>query len=93
MSEVLKLKVVEGLPKDTGRGYARMDPSEISKLGLAVGEIVQLRGKSMSVAKLMPTYPDMRGKDSVHLDGLTRRNAGLSSVSYTHLTLPTKRIV
>ena len=77
MTEVLKLKVVEGLPKDTGRGYARMDPSEISKLGLAVGEIVQLRGKSMSVAKLMPTYPDMRGKDSVQLDGLTRRNAGL----------------
>ena len=78
MSEVLKLKVVEGLPKDTGRGYARIDPSEISKLGLAVGDIVQLSGKGMSVAKLMPTYPDMRGKDSVQLDGLTRRNAGLS---------------
>ena len=78
MSEALKLKVVEGLPKDTGRGYARLDPSEISKLGLAVGDIVQLRGKGMSVAKLMPTYPDMRGKGIVQLDGLTRRNAGLS---------------
>ena len=78
MSEALKLKVVEGLPKDTGRGYARMDPSEISKLGLSVGDIVLLRGKGMSVAKLMPTYPDMRGKGAVQLDGLTRRNAGLS---------------
>ena len=78
MSEALKLKVVEGLPKDTGRGYARMDPAEISKLGLSVGDIVQLRGKGMSVAKLMPTYPDMRGKGIVQLDGLTRRNAGLS---------------
>ncbi len=76
--EVLKLKVVEGLPKDAGRGYARMDPAEISKLGLSVGDIVQLRGKGMSVAKLMPTYPDMRGKGIVQLDGLTRRNAGLS---------------
>ncbi len=78
MSEALKLKVVEGLPKDAGRGYARMDPAEISKLGLSVGDIVQLRGKGMSVAKLMPTYPDMRGKGIVQLDGLTRRNAGLS---------------
>jgi len=77
MSEVLKLKVVEGFPKDTGRGYARMDPLEISKLGLSVGDIVQLRGKGLSVAKLMPTYPDMRGKGIVQLDGLTRRNAGL----------------
>ena len=76
--EVLKLKVVEGLPKDTGRGYARLDPAEIGKLGLSVGDIVQLRGKGMSVAKLMPTYPDMRGKGIVQLDGLTRRNAGLS---------------
>ncbi len=76
--EVLKLKVVEGLPKDAGRGYARMDPAEIGKLGLSVGDIVQLRGKGMSVAKLMPTYPDMRGKGIVQLDGLTRRNAGLS---------------
>jgi transitional endoplasmic reticulum ATPase len=55
-----------------------MDPAEISKLGLSVGDIVQLRGKGMSVAKLMPTYPDMRGKGIVQLDGLTRRNAGLS---------------
>jgi transitional endoplasmic reticulum ATPase len=77
MAEVLKLKVVEGLPKDTGRGYARLDPSEISRLGLSVGDIVQLSGKGMSVAKLMPTYPDMRGKGVVQLDGLTRRNAGL----------------
>lgn len=79
MSQELKLKVVEALPKDTGRGYARLDPAEMSKLSLAVGDIVQLSSKKGSaIAKLMPTYPDMRGKDIVQLDGLTRRNAGLS---------------
>lgn len=79
MSQELKLKVVEALPKDTGRGYARLDPAEMSKLSLAVGDIVQLSSKKVSaIAKLMPTYPDMRGKDIVQLDGLTRRNAGLS---------------
>jgi len=77
MSETLKLKVVEALPKDTGRAYARLDPGDIAKLGLNVGDLVQLRGKGMSVAKLMPTYPDLRGKGVAQLDGLTRRNAGL----------------
>ena len=78
MSEELKLKVVETLPKDTGRGYARLDPADMLKLNLAVGDIVKLTSKKGSgIAKLMPTYPDMRGKGIVQLDGLTRRNAGL----------------
>ena len=77
MAETLKLKVAEALPKDTGRAYARLDPADMARLGLAVGDIVQLRGKAASVAKLMPTYPDMRGKGVAQLDGLTRRNAGL----------------
>ena len=79
MSEELKLKVVEALPKDTGRGYARLDPADMTKLNLAVGDVVQLSSKKgKSIAKLMPTYPDMRGKGIVQLDGLTRRNAALS---------------
>jgi transitional endoplasmic reticulum ATPase len=79
MSEELKLKVAEALPKDTGRGYARLDPADMAKLNLVVGDIVQLISKKGSgIAKLMPTYPEMRGKGIVHLDGLTRRNAGLS---------------
>jgi transitional endoplasmic reticulum ATPase len=79
MSEELKLKVVEAQLKDTGRGYARLDPADMAKLNLAVGDIVQVSSKKgRGVAKLMPTYPDMRGKALVQLDGLTRRNAGLS---------------
>ncbi|MDP1774574.1 MAG: CDC48 family AAA ATPase [Methylobacter sp.] len=79
MSEELKLKVAEALPKDAGRGYARLDPADMAKLNLSVGDIVQLNSKKgMGIAKLMPTYPDMRNKGIVQLDGLTRRNAGLS---------------
>ena len=79
MTKELKLKVTEALSKDTGRGYARIDPSDMAKLNLAVGDIVQVSGsKGSGVAKLMPTYIDLRGKDLVQLDGLTRRNAALS---------------
>ena len=79
MTYDIKLKVVEALPKDMGRAYARMDPTEMSKLGLSVGDIVQLTSKKgFGIAKIMPTYPDMRNQGIVQLDGLTRRNAGLS---------------
>lgn len=78
MAEGLKLKVAEALPKDAGRAYARLDPADIRRLGLEVGDIVHVRGKGMSVAKIMPAYPEMRGRGTVQLDGLTRRNAGLS---------------
>ena len=79
MSEELKLKVVEALAKDVGRGYARLDPADMVKLKLAVGDIVSLTSKKgRGIAKLMPTYPDMRGKEIVQLDGLTRSNAELS---------------
>jgi len=86
MSEELKLKVVEALTKDTGRGYARLDPADMAILNLAVGDIVKLNSKKGSgIAKLMPTYPDLRGKGVVQLDGLTRRNAGLSLDEKTHI--------
>ena len=79
MTKELKLKVTEALSKDTGRGYARIDPSDMAKLNLAVGDIVQVSSsKGSGVAKLMPTYIDLRGKGIVQLDGLTRRNAALS---------------
>jgi transitional endoplasmic reticulum ATPase len=79
MTHEIKLKVVEALPKDIGRAYARLDPADMSKLGLSVGDIVKLTSKKgFGIAKIMPTYPDMRNQGIVQLDGLTRRNAGLS---------------
>ena len=79
MSKHISLKVVEALSKDTGRGYARIDPVDMAQLNLAVGDIVQVSSKKgRAIAKLMPTYPDLRGHESVQLDGLTRRNAGLT---------------
>jgi transitional endoplasmic reticulum ATPase len=86
MSEEHKLKVVEALPKDAGRVYARFDPADMARLNLAVGDIVKLNSKKGSgIAKLRPTYLDLRGKGVVQLDGLTRRNAGLSMDEKAHI--------
>jgi len=69
------LRVVEALPKDVGRGLARLDPEDMKALGAEVGDIVQLQGKRQTVAKVMPAYQEARGKGIVQVDGLTRTNA------------------
>src|SRR3989338_3761054 len=73
------LKVAEALPKDVGRGIARMDPKDMGRLGADVGDIVELKAKRSTVAKVMPTFQSERGKGLIQIDGLVRGNcqAGL----------------
>jgi len=72
----LQLRIAEALPKDVGRGIARLDPDDIERLGAAIGDIVEIRGKRVTVARLMPAYMAQRGKRLVQVDGLVRENAG-----------------
>jgi transitional endoplasmic reticulum ATPase len=72
----LKLKVTEARSEDVGRGFARIDPADRDRLGIATGEIVEIVGKRRTVAKLMLTYPDQRGHSRVQIDGVARENAG-----------------
>ena len=50
----LALRVAEALPKDVGRGIARLDPVDMERLGAVIGDIVELTGKRRTVARLMP---------------------------------------
>ncbi len=69
------LTASEALPKDVGRGIARMDPEVLTSLGLGVGDLVEISGKRAAYARAMPTYPDLRGRGLLQIDGLTRENA------------------
>ncbi len=71
----LTLKVVEAQAKDVGRAIARIDPKDMERLGLGVGDCIQIEGKRKTVAKVMPAYPEDRGKSTIHIDGLIRENA------------------
>ena len=73
----LTLKVAEASTKDVGRGIIRLDPVCFKKIGVEVGDVVSLKGKRETVAKVMPAYMEDRGKDLVRLDGITRENAGV----------------
>jgi transitional endoplasmic reticulum ATPase len=72
----LKLKVTEALSKDAGRAFSRVGPEDMEKLGVAIGDIVEISGKRKTVCKAMPAYKELRGQSRVQLDGLTRENAG-----------------
>jgi len=71
----ITLKVIEANSKDTGRGIIRLDPNDFKKIDIEVGDVVQVKGKRVTAAKVMPAYIEDRDKDLVRMDGITRDNA------------------
>lgn len=84
MSEI-SLKVTEALPKDVGRGIARIDPEVLTKLEVEIGDVVEITGKKPTVARVMPVFRDLRGKGLIQVDGLTRSNAGTAIGEKVHI--------
>jgi len=72
----LTLRVAEALPKDVGRGLARLDPDDMQRLGATIGDVVVIAGQRKAALKVMPVYQDARGKKLVQIDGIARENAG-----------------
>src|SRR5262249_20810402 len=70
------LKVTEGRPQDAGRGLARLDPADMQRIGATAGTIVRISGRKATAAKVMPAFRDLRGRQAVQIDGITRSNAG-----------------
>ena len=93
----LSLKVAEGRPQDAGRGLARLDPADMLRLGAGAGAIVQISGKKLTAAKVMPAFRDRRGREAVQIDGIAPqqcrhgdRRAG-HGVGHRRRTGPTHR--
>src|SRR5713226_1314940 len=76
MTEItVQLKVAEAHPRDVGRGIARVDPEVMEKLGINdSGEVCGLKGKHETAVKIMPTFPELRGRGIVQIDGIIREN-------------------
>ena len=72
----LTLKVREALPKDVGRGLIRLDPQDMEKLDVGIGDVVEISGRRPTVARAMPAYADQRGQGLIQMDGILRANAG-----------------
>ncbi|HLA85589.1 MAG TPA: CDC48 family AAA ATPase [Thermoguttaceae bacterium] len=72
----ITLKVSESTGKDVGRGLARIDPADMTLLGLDVGDMVEVVGQKKTICKLLPTFKEHRGKGRLQIDGIARENAG-----------------
>jgi transitional endoplasmic reticulum ATPase len=65
-------KIAEALPKDVGRGLARLDPADMASMGIEPGDVIRLIGERETAAKAMSAFPGDRGQGIVQIDG--RRN-------------------
>ena len=73
----LTLRVAKAVPRDAGRGMARLDPADMARIGAQVGDVVLVDGRQRSTAlKIMPAYPVERGKRQIQIDGIARENVG-----------------
>jgi transitional endoplasmic reticulum ATPase len=97
IDNAVQLKVAEANTRDVGRGIARVDPEIMEQLGIRdPGEIVELIGKRETVAKIMPTFPELRGRGLVQIDGIIRENAQVGideQVTLTRIKVETARKV
>jgi len=72
------LKVSEALNKDVGKAIVRIEAKEIFRMGIAIGDIVEIKGKNIAVARVMPIHAEYQGKGIIQMDGILRQNAGAS---------------
>jgi transitional endoplasmic reticulum ATPase len=70
------LKVAEARLQDAGRGLARLDPADMARLSAPAGTVIQIAGSRIAAAKAMPAFRELRGRQLVQIDGVTRSNAG-----------------
>ncbi|BBK41306.1 ATPase AAA [Allostella vacuolata] len=76
--EPFAFRVCEAPTRDVGRGLIRLDPEDMTRLGVEVGDVVSILGRRATVARVMPAHMDMRRQSLVQMDGLARVNAGAS---------------
>ncbi len=74
-NKTVTLKAAEAGSKDVGRGIVRFDPADFKKIGVEVGDVVTIKGKRETAAKVLPAYMEDREKGMIRLDGITRENA------------------
>jgi transitional endoplasmic reticulum ATPase len=74
----INLKVGESIHKDVGRGLARMDPADMSRLGVEIGDFIEVVGRKAAVCRLLPAYKEHRGNADIQIDGIVRENAGIA---------------
>lgn len=72
------LKVAEAKQRDVGRNKVRVDSDIMAKINVGIGDVVEIYGKRKTVAIVWPAYVEDKGTDTIRMDGLIRKNCGVS---------------
>jgi transitional endoplasmic reticulum ATPase len=74
MNEV-NLKVMEAIQEEAYKGIVRIDSETMRKIGVRVGDIVEIEGGRKTVGIVDRAYPTDIGQIVIRIDGITRKNA------------------
>ncbi|GGT93964.1 AAA family ATPase [Sulfodiicoccus acidiphilus] len=74
----LELRVLEAKQKDVGRGKVRIDTDLLASIGVTAGDVVEIEGTRKTAAIAWPNASEDAGMDVIRMDGITRKNAGVS---------------
>jgi len=69
----LQLIIIEGF--QVGRGVARIDPADMTRLGCQPGDIVMITGTRTTAAKVVPTALIDRDQRIIQMDSQVRQNS------------------
>src|SRR5688572_6982303 len=72
----IRLRVGRARSTDIGTGAARLGLGAFRRLGLSVGDVIELAGKRRTAVIALRLQFEDRGLDVIRLEGLVRANAG-----------------
>ncbi|MFA5247419.1 MAG: AAA family ATPase, partial [Candidatus Micrarchaeia archaeon] len=73
----LDLKVAEAMQIDYGKRVVRMDSEARKVQAITTGDVVEVKGKKVTAAIVLPSHPADEGAKIIRMDGLLRQNAGV----------------
>jgi transitional endoplasmic reticulum ATPase len=82
----IRLQIAGAKSGDVGTAAARFTRKTLTGLGAREGDVIEIRGKRLTVVLALASYPEDEGLDVVRLDGLQRANAGVGIGDYVEVT-------
>jgi transitional endoplasmic reticulum ATPase len=84
-AKTLALRAAEARVEDLGHAIARMAPADLMRLGTRAGDVVQITGRTVAVARAEPS--DAAHEGTIQIDGTLRSNCGAGLEEQVAVTL------
>ena len=72
----INIRVAEALEEDIDHGIVRLNQADLDALGVVPGTVVAIKGRSTTVAKVLPYTLEAERRRVIRMDGTLRDNAG-----------------